>query len=175
MTTYAGDQREGTLVKVYLVDDREVVWRGLIDLLCEEPELDVVGQAGSVAEAMLDVVLAGGSGDVGKDIKGMQLACAIKEVSAGRSLPDHRAAAALMGKLRLVTENGDGFSGLNDRERTLLDLLGEGLTNKQIADRMFLTDAAVSNYVSRLLAKLGMARPTQMVSSAIRLKRATVR
>ena len=203
------------MVKVFLVDDHEVVRRGLIDLLCGDPELDFVGEAGSVAEAMakipaarpdvavlddwlpdgngielcrdllscmpdlrcviltsytsdeamLGAILAGGSGYVVKDIKGMQLACAIKDVGAGRSLLDNRAAAALMAKLQLVTENDDGFSGLNDRERTLLGLLSEGLTNKQIADRMFLTDDAVKNYVSRLLAKLGVARPTQPLST----------
>ncbi len=209
------------MVKVFLVDDHEVVRRGLIDLLCGDPELDFVGEAGSVAEAMekipaarpdvavlddwlpdgngielcrdllscmpdlrcviltsytsdeamLGAILAGGSGYVVKDIKGMQLACAIKDAGAGRSLLDNRAAAALMAKLQLVTESGDGFSGLNDRERTLVGLLSEGLTNKQIADRIFLTEEAVKNYVSRLLAKLGVARPTQPALSTTQLKR----
>jgi two-component system, NarL family, response regulator DevR len=109
-------------------------------------------------EAMLDAILAGSSGYVVKDIRGMELACAIKDVGAGRSLLDKRAAAALMAKLWRLTENGDGLSGLNDRERTLLPLLGEGLTNKQIADRMFVAEEAVKNSVSRLLVKLGVAR-----------------
>ncbi|MFZ1177206.1 MAG: response regulator transcription factor [Mycobacterium sp.] len=203
------------MVRVFLVDDHEVVRRGLIDLLCGDPELDFVGEAGSVAEAMekipaarpdvavlddwlpdgngielcrdllscmpdlrcviltsytsdeamLGAILAGGSGYVVKDVKGMQLASAIKDAGAGRSLLDNRAAAALMAKLQLVTEHDGGFSGLNDRERTLLGLLSEGLTNKQIAGRIFLTDDAVKNYVSRLLAKLGVARPTQPLST----------
>jgi two-component system, NarL family, response regulator DevR len=199
------------LVKVFLVDDHEVVRRGLIDLLGADPELDVVGEAGSAAEAMvripaaspdvavldvrlpdgngielcrdllsripdlrcliltsytsdeamLDAILAGASGYVVKDIKGMELARAVKEVGAGRSLLDNRAAAALMAKLRGTTDRPDPLSGLTDQERTLLGLLSEGLTNKQIADRMFLAEKTVKNYVSRLLAKLGMERRTQ--------------
>ena len=112
-------------------------------------------------EAMLDAILAGASGYVVKDIKGMELAKAIKEVGAGRSLLDNRAAAALMAKLRGGAEHSDPLSGLSDQERVLLDLLGEGLTNKQIAARMFLAEKTVKNYVSRLLAKLGMERRTQ--------------
>jgi len=199
------------MVKVFLVDDHEVVRRGLIDLLGADPELDVIGEAGSVAqamaqipalkpdvavldvrlpdgngielcrdllskmpdlrclmltsftsdEAMLDAILAGASGYVAKDIKGMELARAIKDVGAGRSLLDNRAAAALMAKLRSAAERSDPLSGLTDQERVLLNLLGEGLTNKQIAARMFLAEKTVKNYVSRLLAKLGMERRTQ--------------
>ncbi|MCV7348307.1 response regulator [Mycolicibacterium rhodesiae] len=198
-------------MKVFLVDDHEVVRRGLIDLLSADPDLEIVGEAGSVAqamaripaakpdvavldvqlpdgngvelcrdllsvlsdlrclmltsftsdEAMLDAVLAGASGYVVKDIKGMQLAQAVKDVGAGRSLLDNRAAAALMAKLRGATKRSDPLSGLTDQERSLLILLGEGLTNKQIADRMFLTEKTIKNYVSRLLAKLGMERRTQ--------------
>ncbi|WP_421841426.1 hypoxia response regulator transcription factor DosR/DevR [Mycobacterium sp.] len=209
------------MVKVFLVDDHEVVRRGLIDLLGADPDLDVVGEAGSVSEAMaripaaspdvavldvrlpdgngielcrdlvsrmpdircliltsytsdeamLDAILAGASGYVVKDIKGMELAHAVKEVGAGRSLLDNRAAAALMSKLRRATEEPDPLLGLTDQERTLLGLLSEGLTNKQIADRMFLAEKTVKNYVSRLLAKLGMERRTQAAVFATELKR----
>src|ERR1700757_3011791 len=151
MTLNSHAEREGLLmVKVFLVDDHEVVRRGLADLLSSDPELEVVGEAGSVAEAMaripalqpdvavldvrlpdgngielcrdllsrlpdlrcliltsytsdeamLDAILAGASGYVVKDIKGMELARAVKDVGAGRSLLDNRAAAALMAKLR---------------------------------------------------------------------------
>jgi two-component system, NarL family, response regulator DevR len=209
------------LVKVFLVDDHEVVRRGLIDLLGADPELDVVGEAGSVSEAMakipaarpdvavldvrlpdgngielcrdllsrmpdlrcliltsytsdeamLDAILAGASGYVVKDIKGMELARAVKDVGAGRSLLDNRAAAALMAKLRGAADKPDPLSGLTDQERILLGLLSEGLTNKQIADRMFLAEKTVKNYVSRLLAKLGMERRTQAAVFATELKR----
>ena len=209
------------MVKVFLVDDHEVVRRGLIDLLGADPELDVVGEAGSVAEAMaripaanpdvavldvrlpdgngielcrdllsrmpdlrcliltsytsdeamVDAILAGASGYVVKDIKGMELARAVKDVGAGRSLLDNRAAAALMAKLRGATDKPDPLSGLTEQERTLLGLLSEGLTNRQIADRMFLAEKTVKNYVSRLLAKLGMERRTQAAVFAAELKR----
>ena len=199
------------MVTVFLVDDHEVVRRGLIDLLSADAELDVIGEAGSAAqamaqipalkpdvavldvrlpdgngielcrdllakmpdlrclmltsftsdEAMLDAILAGASGYAVKDIKGMELARAIKDVGAGRSLLDNRAAAALMAKLRGAAERSDPLSGLTDQERVLLNLLGEGLTNKQLAARMFLAEKTVKNYVSRLLAKLGMERRTQ--------------
>jgi two-component system, NarL family, response regulator DevR len=207
---FSGDDVEN-MVRVFLVDDHEVVRRGLVDLLSSDPELNVVGEAGSVAaalaripalepdvavldvrlpdgngielcrdllarlpelrcliltsftsdEAMMDAILAGASGYVVKDIKGMELANAIKEVGSGRSLLDNRAAAALMAKLRGGGARSDPLSGLTDQERVLLDLLGEGLTNKQIAARMFLAEKTVKNYVSRLLAKLGMERRTQ--------------
>lgn len=206
-------------VTVFLVDDHEVVRRGLIDLLAADPDLEVVGEAGSVAEAlaripaarpdvavldvrlpdgngielcrdllsrlpglrcliltsftsdeaMLDAVLAGASGYVVKDIKGMELAQAVKDVGAGRSLLDNRAAAALMAKLRGGGQPADPLSGLTEQERTLLGLLAEGLTNKQIADRMFLAEKTVKNYVSRLLAKLGMERRTQAAVFATKL------
>ena len=192
----------------FLVDDHEVVRRGLIDLLCADPELYCVGEAGSVAEAMTKIpavspdvavlddwlpdgngvelcrdllsfmpdlrcliltsytsdeallyaILAGGSGYVVKDIRGMELACAIKDVGAGGSLLDTRASAALMAKLSRIAETSDGLWALNDRDRALLSLLGDGLTNRQIAERTLLAEEVVRNHVSRLLVKLGVAR-----------------
>ncbi|NNH69287.1 response regulator transcription factor [Nocardia uniformis] len=208
------------MIKVFLVDDHEIVRRGLVDLLEGDPELTVVGQAGDVAQAlaripalrpdvavldvrlpdgngielcrellsrmddlrcliltsftdeqaMMDAILAGASGYVVKDIKGMELAKAIKEVGAGRSLLDNRAAAALMDRLRRSTEPDGPMAGLTEQERILLDLLGEGLTNRQIAERMFLAEKTVKNYVSRLLAKLGMERRTQAAVLASQLR-----
>lgn len=164
------------MIRVFLVDDHEVVRRGLIDLLSADPELDVIGEADSVAqalarvpalkpdvavldvrlpdgngielcrdllsrmpdlrclmltsftsdEAMLDAILAGASGYVVKDIKGMELAQAIKDVGAGKSLLDNRAATALMAKLRGDAERSDPLAGLTQQERVLLDLLGRG-------------------------------------------------
>ncbi|OBI40292.1 DNA-binding response regulator [Mycobacterium kyorinense] len=207
-------------VKVFLVDDHEVVRRGLIDLLNADHQLEVVGEAGSVREAlaripavrpdvavldvrlpdgsgielcrdllsgipdlrclmltscssdeaMLDAILAGASGYVIKDIKGMELAKAVKDVGAGNSLLDNRAAAAVMARLRGEAQP-DPLSGLTQQERVLLGLLAEGSTNKQIADRMFLAEKTVKNYVSRLLAKLGMQRRTQAAVFASKLDR----
>lgn len=199
------------MLKVFLVDDHELVRRGLTGLLDADEELEVIGEAGSVTqalaripalqpdvaildvslpdgngielcrdllsripelrclmltsftsdEAMLDAILAGASGYIVKDIKGMELAQAVKDVGAGRSLLDNRAAAALMAKLRGAAEKPDPLAALSEQERVLLNLLGEGLTNKQIGARMFLSERTVKNYVSRLLAKLGMERRTQ--------------
>jgi len=212
------------VISVFLVDDHEVVRRGLADLLSGDPDLTVVGEAGSVAEAkaripaanpdvavldvrlpdgngidlcrdllaahdqlrcliltsytdeqsMLDAILAGASGYVVKDIRGMELAKAIKEVGAGKSLLDNRAAAALMSKLREDTRGSEPedarLRDLTQTERTLLDLLGEGLTNREIGERMFLAEKTVKNYVSRLLAKLGMHRRTQAALLAAELR-----
>ncbi|MGB3482266.1 MAG: response regulator transcription factor [Mycobacterium sp.] len=213
------------MISVFLVDDHEVVRRGLVDLLSGDPDLAVVGEAGSVSEAMaripaarpdvavldvrlpdgsgidlcrdllaahdelrcliltsftdeqsmLDAILAGASGYVVKDIRGMELATAIKEVGAGKSLLDNRAAAALMSKLRSETEAPEDarLRDLSATERTLLDLLGEGLTNREIGERMFLAEKTVKNYVSRLLAKLGMHRRTQAALLAAELRQRT--
>ncbi|WP_405137956.1 response regulator [Nocardia sp. NBC_01388] len=210
------------MIKVFLVDDHEIVRRGLIDLLEGDPGLTVIGEAGNVAEAlaripalrpdvavldvrlpdgngielcrelldkvddlrcliltsftdeqaMMDAILAGASGYVVKDIKGMELAKAIKEVGAGRSLLDNRAAAALIQRLRRSTQPDGPLAGLTDQERKLLELLGDGLTNRQIAERMYLAEKTVKNYVSRLLAKLGMERRTQAAVLASKLRSA---
>jgi two-component system response regulator DevR len=199
------------VIKVFLVDDHEVVRRGVADLLDEEDDLTVIGQAASVSQAlaripalrpdvvvldvrlpdgngvelcrelrsmlpglnclmltsftdeqaMLNAILAGADGYVIKDIKGMQLVEAVRQVGTGRSLLDNRAVAALMARLRTTVAKPGPLAGLTDQERTLLDLIGEGLTNRQIAERMFLAEKTVKNYVSRLLAKLGMERRTQ--------------
>ena len=208
------------MVKVFLVDDHEVVRRGLMELLDADPDLEVVGEAGSVAQAlarvpalrpdvvvldirlpdgngielcrellsrmadlrclmltsytdddaMLDAILAGASGYVVKDIRGRELAQAVKDVGAGKSLLDNRAAAALMARLR-KTEADDPLADLTEQEKTLLALLGEGLSNRQIAARMFLAEKTVKNYVSRLLAKLGMERRTQAAVFVAKLDR----
>ena len=186
------------MIRVFLVDDHEIVRRGLVELLDSVSDVEVVGEAASVAqalaripavspdvavldvrlpdgngielcrellsrvdglrclmltsltddEAMMDAILAGASGYVIKDITGMELARAIAEVGAGRSLLDNRAAAALMDRLRA---RQDAAEPADD----------EGLTNRQIAARMHLAEKTVKNYVSRLLGRLGMERRTQ--------------
>ncbi|MFE3756036.1 response regulator [Nocardia tengchongensis] len=208
------------MITVFLVDDHEIVRRGLVDLLESDPDITVLGEASDCAQAlaripalkpdvavldvrlpdgngielcrdllsrldglrcliltsftdeqaMMDAILAGASGYVVKDIKGMELAKAIKEIGAGRSLLDNRAAAALMDRLRRSTQSDGPLTGLTEQERKLLDLLGEGLTNRQIAERMFLAEKTVKNYVSRLLAKLGMERRTQAAVYASKLR-----
>jgi two-component system, NarL family, response regulator DevR len=208
------------VLTVFLVDDHEVVRRGVAEMLEEEDDLTVIGQASSVAEAMarvpalqpdlvlldvrlpdgngvelcrdlrsklpglnclmltsftdeqamMDAILAGAGGYVIKDIKGMELVSAIRTVGSGRSMLDNRAAAALMTRLRESVEKPGPLAGLTERERTLLDLIGEGLTNRQIAEQMFLAEKTVKNYVSRLLTKLGMERRTQVAVLATQLR-----
>jgi two-component system, NarL family, response regulator DevR len=121
-------------------------------------------------QAMLDAILAGAGGYIIKDIRGMDLVSAVREVGAGRSLLDNRAAAVLMSRLRASLDGPGPLADLTDQERALLGLIGEGLTNRQIAERMFLAEKTVKNYVSRLLAKLGMERRTQAAVLVTRLR-----
>ncbi|MGL6235626.1 MAG: response regulator [Segniliparus sp.] len=208
---------DGPQISVFLVDDHEVVRRGVADLLEQEPDLVVVGEAGSAAQAfaripaavpdvavldvrlpdgngvelcrelrsalpelrclmltsftdeqaMTDAILAGAAGYVIKDIKGMELVAAVRAVGSGRSLLDNRAAEALIRQLRSGAPDPGPLAGLTEQERVLLDLIGEGLTNRQIAQRMFLAEKTVRNYVSKLLAKLGVERRTQAAVIAV--------
>lgn len=121
-------------------------------------------------QAMMDAILAGAGGYVIKDIKGMELVSAVRTVGAGRSLLDTRAAAALMAKVRSDAQDPGPLAGLTEQERTVLDLIGEGLANRQIGERMFLAEKTVKNYVSNVLAKLGMQRRTQVAVLATELR-----
>ncbi len=212
------------MTSVFLVDDHQIVRRGVKDLIDTESDLEVVGEAGTVSQAlaripalhpdvvvldvrlpdgngielcrelldqhrelrcliltsftdeqaMLNAILAGASGYVVKDIDTVELIEAIREVGAGKSLLDNRAAAALMAKLREEADANTGpLATLSEQERTLLGLLGEGLTNRQIAGRMYLAEKTVKNYVSRLLTKLGVERRTQAAVLASKLKAPT--
>ncbi|HEX5401609.1 MAG TPA: response regulator transcription factor [Pseudonocardiaceae bacterium] len=208
------------MLTVFLVDDHEVVRRGVAEMLDDEDDLTVIGQAGSVSEAlaripalrpdvavldmrlpdgngvelcrdlrsklpelnclmltsytddqaMMDAILAGAAGYVIKDIKGVDLVSAVRTVGSGRSLLDSRAATALIRRIRDSAAAPGPLDALTDQEKTLLDLIGEGLTNRQIGERMFLAEKTVKNYVSRLLAKLGMERRTQAAVLATELR-----
>lgn len=195
-----------------LVDDHEVVRRGLRDLLDTEEDLHIVAEAGSVSEAMVrarsslpDVAVidmrlpdgdglelcrqlralpqpprclvltafddeqalvgainAGASGYLLKQVRGQDLVNAVREVSAGRSLLDPVTTSRVLDRIRQgSTPEPDELDALTDQERKVLDLIGEGLTNRQIAERLFLAEKTVKNYVTSVLAKLGMERRTQ--------------
>lgn len=209
------------MIRVFLVDDHEVVRRGVAGLLADDPELEVVGEAGSVAEAMarvpaaapdvavldvrlpdgngvelcrelrsrhpdlaclmltsfpdeqavIDAVLAGAAGYVIKDVRGSDIAAAVRDVGAGRSLLDHRAAAVLMARLRAPAEDPDPTAELTDQEHAVLEAIGDGLTNRQIGERLFLAEKTVKNHVTRLLAKLGMERRVQAAVLATEVRR----
>ncbi|WP_172653012.1 response regulator [Rhodococcus opacus] len=208
------------MLTVFLVDDHEVVRRGVAELLSGDPELTVIGEAGTCEQAlaripalrpdvavldirlpdgngielcrdlrsllpelrclmltsfgdeqaMLDAILAGASGYALKDIRGTELTDAVRDVGSGKSLLDTRAATALMNQLRAApSAEKNAVAGLTPQERTLLEFLGEGLTNRQIAERMFLAEKTIKNYVSRLFAKLGVERRTQAAVLAAKL------
>jgi two-component system response regulator DevR len=206
--------------RVFLVDDHEIVRRGIADLLEDEPDLQVCGEAASAAEALaripatspdvavldvrlpdgngvelcrelrartpelhclmltsfsddealLDAIMAGAAGFVLKQVLGHDLLAAIRTVAGGQSLLDGRTTAALMNRLRRQRDDADPLRELSDQERTVLELIGDGLTNRQIAERMFLAEKTVKNYVSHLLAKLGMQRRTQVAVLATELR-----
>lgn len=206
-------------IRVFLVDDHELVRRGLADLISMENDLEVVGEAGSVAEALrripatkpdvavLDVrlpdgtgvdicrdmrsefpelkalmltsyaddealfeaIMAGASGYVLKDIRGNDLLDAIRSIAAGKSLLDPAATARVMERLRQGNHQHDELSALSDQERRILELIGEGLTNRQIGAELHLAEKTIKNYVSSLLAKLGMERRTQAAAFVARL------
>ncbi|MDT0393519.1 MULTISPECIES: response regulator transcription factor [Streptomyces] len=201
-------------IRVFLLDDHEVVRRGVHDLLDDEPDITVVGEAANVEqalvrvpalrpqvavldvrlpdgdgvtvcrelrsllpelaclmltsfddeEALLDSIMAGASGYVLKQIQGSDLVSAVRTVAAGQSLLDPSATAKLMARLRQGQEpepEPDALPGLTEREREILALIGEGLTNRQIGQRLYLAEKTVKNHISRLLAKLGVERRIQ--------------
>ena len=199
------------MLTVFLVDDHEVVRRGVAEMLNGANGLKVIGEAATVAQAlaripalkpdvavldvrlpdgtgvelcrelrsqlpdlqclmltsftdeaaMMDAFLAGASGYVIKDITGGDLVTAIHAVGSGRSLLDPRAVSALMSRLESGGPAPGPLAELTEKERAALTLIGEGLTNRQIAARMFVAEKTVKNYVSHLLAKLGMSSRTQ--------------
>jgi two-component system response regulator DevR len=199
-------------IRVFLLDDHELVRRGLHDLLSLEDDLEVVGEAATAAEAlaripavrpdvavldvrlpdgngvevcrdirsalpevhclmltsyaddeaMVDALLAGAAGYVLKDIRGADLVGAVRRVASGQSLLDPKATERVLRRLRGSEPRDDEHLALlTGQERRILDLIGEGLTNRQIGDRLNLAEKTVKNYVSSLLAKLGMERRTQ--------------
>ncbi|MDX8147300.1 response regulator transcription factor [Lentzea sp. BCCO 10_0061] len=209
--------------RVFLVDDHEIVRVGIRELLSASPDLEVVGEAASVTEALtmvpatnpdvavldvrlpdgngielcrelmsrmpdlkclmltsftddealFDAIMAGASGFVLKRILGTDLTTAVKTVAAGQSLLDARSTAALLNRIRREREQGDPVRALTEQERTVFDHIGDGLTNRQIADKMFLAEKTVKNYVSHLLAKLGLERRTQAAVLASQLRKPT--
>jgi two-component system response regulator DevR len=205
-------------IKVFIMDDHEVVRRGLIDLVSAEPDMEVVGEAGTAAEALaripqtkpdiavldvrlpdgngvevcrdirtelpdtqclmltsyaddealFDAIMAGATGYVLKDIQGTDLLDAIRTIASGKSLLDPMATQRVMERLRAPNKEDDAVAGLTEQERKILDLIGEGMTNRQIGQTLFLAEKTVKNYVSSLLAKLGMERRTQAAAFVAR-------
>ena len=204
--------------RVFLLDDHEVVRRGLRELLESEDDLEIVGEAGTAEEAygripatspdvaVLDVrlpdgdgievcreirsrhpriacimltsvadddavyaaIMAGASGYLLKQVRGNELVDGIRRVAAGASLLDPSVTTRVLERLR-HRDDKDELASLTDQERNILDLVAEGLTNRQIGERMFLAEKTVKNYVSNILAKLGMSRRTEAAVYAAKL------
>jgi DNA-binding NarL/FixJ family response regulator len=206
-------------IGVFLLDDHEIVRKGVRDLLEAEPGIVVVGEAGTAAsalaripalrpdvavldvrlpdgdgvsvcreirsampavaclmltsfgddEALFDAIMAGAAGYVLKQIRGTDLVGAVRTVASGQSLLDPQAASKVMARMRDRANKKDPLAGLTEQERRILALIGDGLTNRQIGEQMFLAEKTVKNYVSSLFAKLGMERRTQAAAYAARI------
>jgi DNA-binding NarL/FixJ family response regulator len=120
-------------------------------------------------EALFDAIMAGASGYVLKQIRGAELVEAIRKVAAGQSLLDPGVTARVLERLRTGVVGDEKLEGLTDQERRILEFLSEGMTNREIADQMFLAEKTVKNYVSNLLSKMGMQRRTEAAVYAARL------
>ncbi|MEA2615597.1 MAG: two-component system, NarL family, response regulator DevR [Chloroflexota bacterium] len=115
-------------------------------------------------EALFSSIMAGASGFVLKQVRGADLVGAIREVAAGRSLLDPSVTARVLARLRDGGTAGPGGDQLTEQERKILDLVAEGLTNRQIAERVFLAEKTVKNYVSNILMKLGLSRRAEVAA-----------
>ncbi|WP_405147579.1 response regulator transcription factor [Sphaerisporangium sp. NBC_01403] len=208
------------MIRVFLLDDHEVVRRGVAALLSSEDDIEIVGEAGTAQQAVaripalrpdvavLDVrlpdgngvevcrevrsrtpglsclmltsfadddalfeaVMAGAAGYVLKQIHGSDLVGAVRTVAGGESLLDPKTTASMLRRLRDQASRHDPLAALTSQERHILELIGEGMTNRQIGERLFLAEKTVKNYVSNLLAKLDMQRRTQAAALAAQLK-----
>ncbi|MGY0007131.1 response regulator [Micromonospora sp. I033] len=207
------------MIRVFLLDDHEVVRRGLADLLQSSGDIEVVGESGSAQEASrripalrpdvaildarlpdgngIDVcrdiravdssikgliltsyeddealfaaIMAGAAGYVLKQIRGTDLVDAVRRVAAGQSLLDPAITTRVLERIRSGVEQPRELKSLTEQERRILEYVAEGLTNREIAGRMFLAEKTVKNYVSSVLAKLGLERRTQAAVLATRL------
>jgi two-component system, NarL family, response regulator DevR len=206
-------------IRVFLLDDHEIVRRGVRELLEAYDDIEVVGEAATAAEgmaripavkpdvavvdmrlpdgngvevcrevrsrdesihcliltsfsddeALFDSIMAGAAGYLLKQIKGTDLVDAVRRVALGQSLLDPNVTARVLERLRKGPEVDERLARLTDQERKILDLIAEGMTNRQIGERMFLAEKTVKNYVSNLLSKLGMERRTEAAVFAARL------
>jgi DNA-binding NarL/FixJ family response regulator len=220
VTSQAAGGTEQQPIGVFLLDDHEIVRRGVRDLLEAEADIRVVGEAGTAAsalaripalrpdvavldmrlpdgdgvevcrevrsrmpevacliltsfgddEALFNAVMAGAAGYVLKQIHGTDLVGAVRTVASGQSMLDPQAAGKLMARLRDdKPKKNDPLAALSPQERRILELIGEGLTNRQIGERLFLAEKTVKNYISVLFSKLGMERRTQAAAFAARI------
>lgn len=221
MSESSGVEAEGgrPAIRVFLLDDHEVVRRGLRDLLQAETDIEVVGEAGTAEsgmnrmlvlrpdvglldvrlpdgdgvrvcrdirstlprtaclmltaygddQALLGAIMAGAAGYVTKQASGRELIGAVRAVAAGQSTLDADAAQRVMRRVREGAQDEAPVSALSGQEKRVLDLIGDGMTNRQIAEHMSLSEKTAKNYVSSVLTKLGMHRRSQAAAFVARL------
>ena len=207
-------------IAVFLLDDHEIVRRGVRELLESAGDMEVVGEAGTAQEALarigatrprvavldvrlpdgngvevcrelrsrhpeiqclmltsfgddvalMDAIMAGAAGYVLKQIRGNDLAEAIRRVAKGESLLDPAVTRRVLDRLRNPAPVDDRLAQLTDQERRILELIARGMTNRQIGGELHLAEKTVKNYVSNMLAKLGMSRRTEAAVFATRLQ-----
>jgi two-component system response regulator DevR len=198
-------------IRVFLLDDHEIVRRGLKELLESEGDIEVVGESGLALEAarripalrpdvavldgrlpdgsgidvcrevrsqhpeiaaliltsyddddaLFSAIMAGAAGYVLKQVRGNDLVETVRRVAAGQSTLDPAVTAQVLDRLRKGPEQDPALTSLTEQEKRILELIGEGMTNRQIGGAMFLAEKTVKNYVSALLSKLGLERRTQ--------------
>jgi two-component system response regulator DevR len=214
----AGTVEEPKLIRVYILDDHEIVRRGITELLERGGDIVVVGESGSAREAarslpdlhpdvaildgrlpdgsgidvcrdvrsvdpgikaliltsydddnaLLAAVVAGASGYLLKQIRGNDLVDSVRRVASGQSMLDPVMTALVLERIRRCPEEHDDLHALTPQQKRILELVGEGLTNREIARRMLLSEKTVKNYVSSMLAKLGFTSRTQAAVFAAR-------
>jgi DNA-binding NarL/FixJ family response regulator len=209
-------------ISVLLVDDHELVRRGLHELLEDEPDIRVVGEAGTAGaaralaralrpdvavvdvrlpdddgvcvcrdiraavapppaclmltahsddEALFGAIMAGAAGYMLKQVSGNDLVAAVRTLAEGGSLLDAGVTTRVLDRMRGKADPDPRYAALTPQERRILDLIAEGLTNRQIASRLYLSEKTVKNYVSSLLGKLGFSRRTEAGVYAVQRRR----
>jgi len=211
VTESAAPESAADPIRVFLLDDHEVIRRGIKDLLEDEEDIVVVGESGladearrripalrphvaildgrlpdgsgidvcrdvrsvdpSIAaliltsfdddDALFSAIMAGASGYLLKQVRSADLVETVRQVAAGKSMLDPAVTAQVLERIRTGPKTNSAFEHLTDHERRILELIGEGLTNRQIGNEMHLAEKTVKNYVSSLLAKLGLESRTQ--------------
>jgi DNA-binding NarL/FixJ family response regulator len=206
-------------IGVFVLDDHEIVRRGVRGLLEAEPDIRVIGEAGTASaalasipvlrpdvavldvrlpdgngvsvcrelrsrlpgvaclmftafsddQALLDSVMAGAAGYVLKQVHGSDLVGAVRAAASGKSLLHPRAASRLMARLVDPSGKPDPLASLTPHERGVLELIGAGLTNREIGERLSLAEKTVKNYVSTMFRKLGLKQRTQAAAYMARI------
>ena len=221
MTESPSSSEEARTIRIYLLDDHEVVRRGLRELLEAEPDFEVVGESGSAAEAtrripalrpdvaildgrlpdgsgidvcrdvrsqdpsiaaliltsyddddaLFSAIMAGAAGYVLKQVRGNDLIDMVRRVADGQSTLDPMVTAQVLERVRNGPPVSKELEVLTEQEQRILDLVGQGLTNRQIAGELYLAEKTVKNYVSSMLAKLGLSSRTQAAIFSVKQSR----